>query len=393
MNLPSDQARRGSWNDWLLIFLFATLLWLPTVDYFSGVDVTRPPGENRLPARWPQLGGWNFSDAQKFIAGSETYFNDHFGFRKRLILSSQQWKQQWYHAPTDPKVVKGKHGWLFTSELQMIEHYLGTAKFSDAQMQSWQKLLEKRRNWLAARGIKFLFVITPDKQSIYPEELPDWLQAAAPAHRETKLDQFLQFMREHSTVGVLDLRPALLAAKTNAPLFLQTDSHWNYFGGFVAGQEVIRALQKTFPELPPLRGEDFTWDNQPSGGGDLARMAGRELIEKNCFTFNPKPGLVAPKIRVEAGDFSSWGTYTLRVTLENPEPLTVRAVVFHDSFARAWQMLFGYSFKRIVFQNENRAFNAKLIEENRPQVVINEMLERFFNTLVPEELMAKDALP
>lgn len=392
MNPPPPKSYRRVANG-VVIFIFLAGLWLPILDNLTGIDVARPPDENRLPARRPQLAAWNFSSGQQFIAGTEAYYNDHFGFRKRLIRWSQQWKQQWYQDQNDFNVVVGKHGWRFTSQLQMIEHFLGMAKFSTAQMQAWQKLLEKRRDWLAARGIKFLFVVTPDKQSIYPEELPDWLQNAAPGHRETKLDQFMQFMRAHSTVEVLDLRPTLLAAKTKAPLFLQTDSHWNYFGGFIAGQEVIRTLQNTFPELPPLRGEDFIWTNLPSGGGDLARLAGRELIENNCFTFDVRPGLTAPKVQVDAGAYSSWGQHSVRVTLENPTPLTVHAVVFHDSFAHAWQMIFGYSFKRIVFLNEHREFNTKLIEANHPHVVVVEMLERFFNTLGPEELMAKDGLP
>lgn len=37
------------------------MLWLPIVHYFTGIDVTRPPGENRLPARGPTLLNWNFN--------------------------------------------------------------------------------------------------------------------------------------------------------------------------------------------------------------------------------------------------------------------------------------------------------------------------------------------
>jgi alginate O-acetyltransferase complex protein AlgJ len=376
-----------------VIFIFLAVLWLPIVDNLTGIDVTRPPGENRLPARWPQLAQGNFSGLQHYLAGTETYYNDHFGFRKRLIRWNQQWRQRLYRDESGFKVVTGQHGWLFTGELQMIEHYLGTAKFSTAQLQAWQKLLEKRRDWLAARGIKFLFIITPDKQSIYPEELPDWLQAAAPAHCETKLDQFLRHMKEHSTVEVLDLRPALLAAKTNAPLFLQTDTHWNYLGGFIGGQAVIRTLQKNFPELPPLRNENFLWCRTNSSGGDLARQAGREIVENNFYSYTTVGGLAAPNVQISSNIFSSWGPHNVGVISENPAPLTVHAVFFHDSFAHAWQGLFGYSFKRVVFLNEKREFSTKLIEENHPQVVGVEMLERFFNTLVPEELMAQDALP
>lgn len=389
--LPPKTSRR--WANVTVMVIFLTVLWLPIVDSLTGIDVTRPPGENRLPARWPQLAHWSFSDTQRYIAGTEAYINDHFGFRKRLIRWGQQWRQRLYRDESGFKVVTGQHGWMFTGELQMIEHYLGMAKFSTAQLQSWQKLLEKRRDWLATRGIKFLFIVTPDKQSIYPEELPEWLQAAAPAHRVTKLDQFLQHMKEHSTVEILDLRPALLAAKSMKPLYLQNDTHWNTFGGFIGGQEVIRKLQTQFPDLPPLRSENFIWTNPPATGGDLARQVGREMTEKNYYSFQTVGGLVAPSLQISSNIFSTWGPHNVGVISESPAPLTVSAVFFHDSFAAPWQMVFGYSFKRIVFINEKREFNPKLIEENHPHVVVVEMLERYFDTLVPEELMANDALP
>ena len=392
MNPPPPKSARR-WGNVVVIFIFLAVLWLPIMDNLTGMDVTRPPGENRLPARWPQLAQWNFSSVQNYLVGTEAYLNDHFGFRKRLIRWGQQWRQRWYRDESGFKVVTGQHGWIFSGELQMIEHYLGMAKFTTAQMQSWQKLLEKRRDWLAARGMKFLFIIAPDKHTVYSEELPDWLQAAAPAHRETKLDQFLQFMREHSTVEILDLRPALLAAKTSGPLYLQNDTHWNSFGGFVAGQEAIRKLQKQFPELPPLRSEDFIWTRTNSTGGDLARQAGREMTETNFYTFQPVGNLVAPNVQISSNIFSTWGPHNVGAISESPAPLTVSAVFFHDSFGAAWQMFFGYNFKRIVYINEKREFNTKLIEANHPQIVVVEMLERFFNTLVPEELMAKDALP
>lgn len=89
---------------------------------------------------------------------------------------------------------------------------------------------------------------------------------------------------------------------------------------------------------------------------------------------------------------STWGPRNEGVISESAAPLTVRAVMFHDSFAFAWQSFLGHSFQRIVFINEKREFSRELIAENQPHVVVCEMLERFFNTLVPEELMAVDAL-
>ena len=225
MELPAQPiSPRRPWAEWLLVFVFAALLWLPTVDFFTGIDITRAPSENRMPAPKPRFTRLDFSGLQNYVAASEVYFNDHFGFRKRLIRWFQQWKTRLFEdqGVLMKRVVTGQNGWLFYGEEQMVDHYLGIVKFTPAQLQAWQKLLEKRRDWLAARGIQYLFVIPPDKEKIYSEELPVWLQRAAARKPETKLDQLEKYMQEHSTVQILDLRQPLLAAKATAPPICKT---------------------------------------------------------------------------------------------------------------------------------------------------------------------------
>ncbi len=381
-----------AWNEWLLIIVFAALLGLPTVDYFLGIDHTQAPGENRLPAPEPRLVAWNVAGAQQYLTASETYFNDHFGCRKRLIRWFQQWKMRLYQDQSGTKVVTGKNHWLYTGEQQMVDHYLGLAKFTPAELSTWQILLEKRRDWLQQRGIRYLVVIPPDKQTVYPEFLPTWLTDAVPKNRETKLDQFLNYMHEHSTVEILDLRPVLLAAKTNTPVYLQNDTHWNLFGGFVAGQEVVKTLAHDIPGIPLLNSADFQWTNTPMPGGDLARMAGSEAVDPNHFSFQPGPAL--PVLHANENDRfkSNWGIKMV-FTTENPGPLPHNVVVFRDSFGEAWQSFMGYSFKRAVYELNNQEFSTTLISSNAPAVVINEMLERYFDTTDPAEMLKVDGLP
>lgn len=394
MNRANDNPpARPVWAGQILIVVFLLLLWAPAGDSFFHLDQSRPPGENRLPAPLPHWQGNSLAGAQKYLNGLNDYFSDHFGFRKKLIRWFQNWKLGLYHDRSVYKVIIGPNHWLFIAELQMVEHFLGIARFTPQELADWRQVVEHRRDWLAARGIKYLLIIPPDKKDIYPEELPAWLRNAAPANRETKLDQFLKYMKAHSTVQILDLRPALLAAKPTAPTYLENDTHWNRFGGFVACQEVVKALTNQFPDLPPLRLADFTWTNAPATGGDLARMLGLDAVEHNNFVFKPKPSVTAPVLRPATNDISAWDVHKRSIISENPAPLAESAVVFHDSFGVAWQPFLGCCFKRIVYMSDNREFNTRVIEENRPQIVINEILERYFNTQDPRELLAHDGLP
>ena len=386
------QPKRGAWVDILLMGIFITLLWLPTVDFITGIDVTTPPGENRMPAPKPHFERKSMEGVQRLAVETENYFNDHFGFRKRLIRWCLQWKARLYSDQSCYKVVVGQHGWLYTGELQMVEHFLGIAKFTESQLQSWQKLFEKRRDWLAARGIKYLVVIPPDKHTIYPEELPAWLQNATRADRVTKLDQFLSYMKEHSTVNVVDLRQPLFEAKKIAPTYLQNDTHWNLFGGFAASRKIIKKLSEYFPDLIPLRLEDFAWTNEPAVGGDMSRMLGLHPAEKNCFVFKPGPRLPMLAKNENLAYKSNWGT-KLVVSVENSSRNRRKLVVFNDSFGIALYDFLGYSFSRAVFEGDDHEFCQPLILSNNADAVINEIVEKNFNVMDPNEMMKMDALP
>lgn len=396
MTTSSDStSARRPWTDWLLIAVFAGLLSLPALDTFTGIDPTERPTENRVPAPKPVFAQASLAGLRDYLAGTESYFDDHFGFRKRLVRWYQQWKFRLFRDQNGAanRVVRGQDGWLFYGEEHMIDHYLGVARFSPAQLQAWQKLLEKRRDWLAARGVQYLFVIPPDKQSVYGGELPSWLQKAAPAHRETKLDQLLAYMHAHSTVTILDLREPLMAARSTAPTYLQDDTHWNAFGAFVACQEIVRTLAPQVAGLPLLRLDDFTWTNVPWVGGDLSVMLGTHPAESNYFSFSPKPAIVFPELRAAPELISIYQHHYTNIISENPAPLTATAVVFHDSYGAVMRPFLGCSFKCVAFMWDGREFNPGVINARHPNVVINEMLERLVNVEDPVAMMAKDALP
>jgi len=77
-----------------LIAGFVVALWLPLLDSFFGLDAAPPANEKRQFAKFPEcksIGG-----LKSFLAGLEAYFNDHFGFRKQLVIWNNQWKQAWF---------------------------------------------------------------------------------------------------------------------------------------------------------------------------------------------------------------------------------------------------------------------------------------------------------
>jgi len=82
----------------------------------------------------------------------------------------------------------GRDGCSFWRPIRWLSHYTGLARLTPEDLDTWQKLLEARRDWLAQLGTKYVFVIPPDKHSVYPEYLPDWLKKG---EQPSKLDQFI----------------------------------------------------------------------------------------------------------------------------------------------------------------------------------------------------------
>src|SRR5471032_1559854 len=99
-----------------LAVLSMILMWLPALDTFAHLDKSPIPNENRTMARFPEFQS-GLLNLGKYIAGLEQYYNDHFGFRKRLIRWQHLWKHDLFkdQASSNDAIV-GHDGWLFISD-------------------------------------------------------------------------------------------------------------------------------------------------------------------------------------------------------------------------------------------------------------------------------------
>ena len=376
---------RAAW-DALTICLFVGLLWLPTLDHFFHLDHAPIPSENRLPAQWPRFQG--IGRSRQYIAGLESYFNDHFGFRKRLIRWNNHWKAQLFHESSGAKVLIGRDGWLFYLGNRMIDNWRGVARWRPEDLENWKRLLEMRRDWLKERGCKYLFVVAPDKQSVYPEDLPDWFGKRA---EPSKVEQFVEYIRAHSTVQVLDLRKALTDAKSIRADYFKTDTHWNQFGAFVGCRAVIQALARQLPSLKPLPMSACKWEPAHRPPGDLASMLGTMESHPETQAFRPVPQEAVAKLRPVEDPLR----FPKRKESENAPVYTLnrrasgKAIVFRDSFAEFWIPFLGQHFRRVIYM-WHFDWDRPLIEREKPEVVVDEMVERFLDVEDPAKLARED---
>jgi hypothetical protein len=319
----------------------------------------------------------------EYADGFGRWFEDHFAFRSRLV--------RWYgesrlyllrQSPTQ-SVVLGRDGWLFYGDDGGAEDFVNERPLTDAERRTWRDSIRTCRDWLAARGIGYVFFIAPDKHVIYPEEF------AASARRVSNTSRADDVYAATAGLDVsVDVRPALLQARNRERVYHVTDTHWNARGALVAYQQIIDAVRRANPSVPPAwRREDFEDQTAIVEGQDLAGMIGlRRVMREEDLRLIPRRPRQA---RVVDPPGAQPDDELGRIVTEIPGSHLPRALVFRDSFASALAPFLSEHFSRTVYLWQND-FDADAVLAERPDVVIQEIVGRHLYAYEPSpELMPK----
>lgn len=365
MAKPLQPIGVGPLADWIAILLFAGGISVPLLrNAFLGPESTahkEQRQETPMPAlstEWAELEAW-----PEAFSG---WYGDHFGFRSDLIRWHNRIKLEGFGISPTSEVVLGKDGWLFTTVHKSVEVFRGVLPFTPGELDAWRTVLEDREEWCRRRGIRYVFAIAPNKNAIYPEMMDGRYERRGP----TRMDQLVEHLEEHSTARVLDLRPALIAAKEGGrpeqPIYFPLGTHWNKRGALVAYREILSHLGGWFPEVAPIPIEDFGFEETPRQGDTWAERLYMEdvLIQENVDWIWP----VEKRARQAVGQKAEW------ITEVDDERLP-RAVMFHDSFGEMFRPLLSEHFRRIAFY-WIPSFDTAIVEREEPEVVIQLMVER-----------------
>ncbi len=363
--------------DLVLISIFLVAIFLPPLATLLGIGPATDLTEKRTPIARPPL-TLDIPGLTYFHRNFEGYWNDAFGFRSRLVRGYNR-ASMWLGVSPSAKVVVGTHGWLFVGEeYSAVEYYRATRAFTREQLVWWQRFLEARRDWLAQRGIRYLFVVAPDKQSIYPEYMPAALNRVGTA---TRLDQLVAYLDRHSDLRPLDLRGVLREAKAHERPYERLDSHWNDLGAWIAYAEITKRLSVWFPRVQPLPLSDFERTWPPGQGNDLAMLLSlSDVMPGERLTLVPR---VPRRARLIPTDGSLPPGSLAVLVSETGDPTLPRAVMFHDSFGQALWPFLSEHFAHIAYSWQYN-FDPAFIEREKPDVVLDELVERvLMATLAP----------
>ncbi len=374
-----DQPPRSP-GDQIVIAVFALLLLAPGMLALMGwarIDaqfigqtelrrpfIAPPPTSGAL-----ATGGWE--------RDFERQVSDTFPLRSAWIEALGGAKYAWFGDVLGNSVIVGRDGWLFFG-LEERSYLTGAYDPSDVELASLADLYARRASWCRSHGMRYVFLLAPNKSTIYARYLPAWLTP----HLPTPADRLFPLLRARG-VRVLDIRPQLIAASYTRDVYTRGDTHWDYAGAALAAHAILSALrdQGIRDKLPP---------NPPTaveyGEGDLQRLAAIPGAH------NAGIDLVFPRRAVDVTDPRYAGdpavtNYYPSVTAVHDRSLPT-AVLFGDSFLGALLPNVAESFRRVVSLHRvsinGLQFDKRVLEYEKPTLVVDEMVERtlVFSSLI-----------
>lgn len=332
-----------------------------------------PAFKDALPAASQTLGKNPLLAAARIITGLPpayaTRYADHYEGRMNRIELYNKVLYTLLDGRTFSNVLRGNDGWLFYTDEGNMDDYQNAHPFSPADLEEIGDKLASVQKRMDNEGILFLVAVAPNKETIYPEYLPDSIQKIG---GRSRLDQLLGYLEDTgSHVNVLDLRPALLEKKDEYSLYYRTDSHWNDYGAYFACMEIITPIQKEF-SLTGLPEIDDYQKEYGTVSGDLAQMVPMEpMLSEATIWLHPNPGPGATLIEK---------TDRVITISEVADPRLPGAIIFRDSFSNQLEPFLSENFSRAVYP-WSFSLDWDLIEREQPDIVIYEIAERYLHLL------------
>jgi len=362
--------------------VFLLVIFLPIVDQTFAIFNKSSLVEKRKLAVKPEL---RLDNLFNFSKAFNDYYNDHFKFRGEIIYLYNLIKVKWFNVSPTPRVLVGKDGWLFFDQPDLrpgtVDYYRSLTPFSPEELHQWKEVLEHRYRWLSRRGVLYLFVIAPNKNTIYPEFMPDHIRKV---RKDSRMDQLVEYLKRHSRVPLLDLRQPLRKAKKKYPVYSKTDTHWNDFGAYIAYREIIKYLSRYFEGAKPLPLSRYQIDIDDHMGGDLAIMLSLhdKVLREEMVFLNPLEPLA-----VESRKLPRLSRFVRQGETRCKEAPLPDILMVHDSFYHRLRPFLSQSFSRVHYiWDWNFNFYPEIITQEKPKLVIDEMAERFLMGRIPPKL-------
>ncbi|MBQ9030907.1 MAG: hypothetical protein IJ106_05570 [Parasporobacterium sp.] len=318
---------------------------------------------------WPSVTKEDGTFNSRILEQMGSYFETHYAFRPQLITADAEIQSALFQVSNTDSVTVGSDGWLYYSST--LNDYLGKNPLSERGVFNLAHNLSLVQSYVTAMGAKFLFMVPPNKNSLYPEHMPYYYSVS---ESDIRNRDHLGEKLEAAGVSYLDLFDLIGAQEET--LYLKHDSHWNNKGAMMVYNRALDLLEKeheTYSQVP------VRYDRIHKG--DLSNMiypSDNSLEEDYAYDYEtlyeyvPGPASSDP---VSVEDF--------RIETSNPSAEDT-LLMYRDSFGNTLIPILSNAFAHGYYAKSTPYPIARDMQQYTPDFVIIELVERNLRNLAAD---------
>ncbi|MGF7001986.1 hypothetical protein M2149_000356 [Lachnospiraceae bacterium PFB1-21] len=307
----------------------------------------------------------------KYLPELGMYFEDSYAFRDELITINGKLNTMLLRESPLHQVIQGKDGWLFYRET--VKDFTGESKLSNESLAYIAHNLELMNRYAIANGAELIFVIAPNKNSIYPEKMPYYfLEDKSQSNAEE-----LMVKLDERGINYVDCFTEF--RKSDEQLYYKEDTHWNGKGAAIAYQEIMKKTK----QMNVQTFDGISFDEVKNHSGDLAEMLYPTMVDlESDFVPVKKPEFVYTSDDTEP--MSEW------ITTETPEK-NGKLLFYRDSFGSALYPYLAGEFKQATI-SRFIPYDFGNVSKTSADVVVVEIAERNLEKLITEPAILPAAM-
>lgn len=307
----------------------------------------------------------NLNDPKLTLEKVKKYYHKNYGLKNIQLKNYLNFKTNTLkeHALHN-RVVGGKNGWLYLGDnyKNSFKNAFGNDAFTTKEEKKIISNLKEIQTFLDNKDISFYFVIAPDKNQIYSENLPFQLNK-----KETKTSNLIKQINAQTSVNCFSLHKSLISKKSKVELYYKTDSHWNSYGAFIGYREIMKKINNE-KQVKVETINNYTITKNKNFNGGLSRMLFSNKLE-DSLVFKRKKEFAIKTIK---------NNFTFK-HFKNPNGIG-KLLIYRDSFTDNLLPFLNNTFKEVI-SIKGHNLDKDLIDSFKPDVVILEKIERNLENL------------
>ena len=320
---------------------------------------------------------FSLKEINKYPQLFEMYFNDNIVFRNEFIKLKTLIDKFVFNNVFNNRVFLGKSNWLFLKDDILMDKYFGLDKEYGTykELEKIKYNLVFFRDELNKRGIDFILMVCNDKQFIYNEYMPDYINRK---NTLSPTDKILEYITNNTDIKVVYTKDNLLQYKKKYQLYCKYDTHWNYLGGYIGYMSLMELLKlpyKNIDDLDILIFNGIYEDKHKYNGvyNDMARMLSLSKFDfYNDDYYYVISNYMKEQYFLNAPD--THGHY-FKTFSSNDYIIDKKLFIIRDSYMHNIIDYISTIFKEVVYVHPE-TFDYTLILDENPDIVIFETVER-----------------